>query len=192
MRKNNLKIILLSGKAECGKDTLASFLKKELEQNGKKVLIDRFAKYIKDYAIKLGWDGKTKDEYWRRFLQITGTEVIKQDLNLKCFHAKRLSEDIQILHKCGVDTFIISDCRFRDEVTYLQSMFPDNVITIRINRLGHKNKLTEEQRHHKSETDLDNFKFDYNIYTKESTNRNTSLGQLYDESKRVLGKVLNI
>lgn len=178
-----MKIILLSGHAQAGKDTTANYLKKKLEEQGKVVIIDRFAKYIKMYLRQMGWDGVTKDSHYRNLLQKLGTEVIKQNLNYKCFHAKRLCEDIQILDKTfNIDYILVSDARFRDEVYTVKSMFPDDCITVRINRLGFDNGLGE-LKNHISETDLDNFDFDYTVY-------NQSLGSLYDETDRVLGKVL--
>ena len=89
------KIILISGKAESGKDTLATYLKEKLEANGEKVVIDRFAKYIKGYLKDYySWDGVTKDQFIRTKLQQLGTDIIKEKLNYKSFHAKRLAEDL--------------------------------------------------------------------------------------------------
>jgi len=180
------KIILLSGKAESGKTTCAKYLKNKLEHKGYKVTTDLFAKYLKGYLKDhYGWDGVTKNEFYRNKLQILGTDTIKEKLNFKAFHAKRLAEDIQIIYD-DFDYIIIDDCRFKDEVYTLKSIFPEECISVRINRYDHKSKLTEEQLKHKSECDLDNFKFDYVIHTRKS-----SIGQLQDETDRVLKSVLN-
>ena len=176
-----MKIILLSAKARHGKDTFAKMLKEELEKQGKTVVIDRFAKYIKGYCKQLGWDGITKDEYWRDKLQQLGTEVIKQQLNYKCFHGLRLAEDIQIIGKVfNVDYFIISDTRFRDEIYAIKSMFPDSVITIRIERPNFDNNMGE-LNNHISECDLDNFDFDYFVvnYSLESLKDKAELFSTY-------------
>ena len=181
------KIILISGKARHGKDTLAIYLKNKLEANGNKVITDRFAKYIKGYLKDYyEWDGVTKDNFIRSKLQWLGTERIKEDLNFKNFHAKRLAEDIQIIYD-DFDYVIISDTRFRDELYYMKSMFPDECISVRVNRYDFISGLTEEQLKHKSECDLDNFNFDYTIHTRKS-----DVNQLYDEALRVLGKVLEL
>ena len=66
-----------------------------------------------------------------------------------------------------------------------KAMFPDECITVRINRYDYKSKLTDEQLKHKSECDLDKFNFDYTIHTRKS-----NINQLYDEADRVLKKVL--
>lgn len=178
------KIILISGKAENGKSELGKYLKEQLEAKGNKVIIDRFAKYIKAYAVQLGWDGVTKDEYWRNFLQTAGTELIQQKLNMKTFHPKRVAEDIEVLSNYGVDYFIIDDGRFKREFNFIKSVFPEDTIAVRINRLGHKSSLTKEQQRHKSEVDLDDYDFDYIIYTQ------SGVQHLHDETDRVLGSVL--
>lgn len=179
------KIILISGKAEHGKDELAKYLKDKLENNGNTVIIDRFAKYIKSYLKDYyNWNGIEKNEFIRSKLQYLGTERIKEELNYKAFHAKRLAEDFQIVAD-DFDFFIVPDCRFRDEVYMFKSMFPDECVVVRVNRYDFKSKLTEEQLKHKSECDLDNFKFDYVIHTRKS-----DISQLHDEADRVLGKLL--
>ena len=158
------KIILISGKAHSGKDYCADYIAEQLKIKGYTIVRDMFAKYIKGYLRDYyGWDGITKDDFYRNTLQQLGTDVIKEDLNYKCFHAKRLCEDFSIVEK-SFSYFIVSDMRFRDEVYTMKAMFPDKILTIRINRtdidvkkdLG---KLAE----HKSELDLDNFVFDINI-----------------------------
>ena len=59
------KIILISGKAENGKTTTAELLKSKLESLGNKVIITRYAYYLKDLAARYcGWDG-TKDKKGR-------------------------------------------------------------------------------------------------------------------------------
>ena len=154
------KIILVNGKARHGKGEFSKFLKQKLECKDNKVVQTLFAKYIKQYAIELGWDGVTKDEYWREFLQKIGTELIQYDLNMKVFHPNRISEDIQVLSHYGIDYFILDDCRFRREIYFMKAMFPDDIITVRVENDNAKSDLTEEQLKHKSEIDLDNFKFD--------------------------------
>lgn len=183
-----MKIILISGKAESGKSTCATFIKEKLESRGKKVLVTRFARYLKMYIQDVyDWDGVTKDEFYRNELQQLGTDIIKEKLNLKAFHAKRLAEDVEIYKELGVDMVIIDDTRFRDELYYMKSMFPDECISVRVNRYDFISGLTEEQLKHKSECDLDNFNFDYTIHTRKS-----DINQLHDEAFRVLGKVLDL
>jgi dephospho-CoA kinase len=160
---NMKKIILVSGKARSGKGEFSKFLKQKLENQNNKVVQTFFAKYLKQYSMDLGWDGISKDEYWREFLQNIGTELIQEQLNMKTFHPKRISEDIIILNCYGIDYFIIDDCRFKREVYYIKSVFPNDVITIRIESNNSRSDLNNEQLQHKSEIDLDDFKFDFII-----------------------------
>ena len=48
---NKTKFIALSGKKQCGKDTIASMLKKKLEASGMSVEIDYFARPLKEFCI---------------------------------------------------------------------------------------------------------------------------------------------
>lgn len=167
------KIILVSAKARNGKDTFAEYLKLQLEKKGKVVLIDHFAKYIKGYCRQMGWQGD-KDDYWRTKLQLLGTEIIKEQLNYKCFHAKRMCEDIQILtNTFDIDYIIIPDTRFKDEIFTIASYFPNDYESVRVNRIDFESDLTDEQKKHKSECDLDDYDFKnvFNVTTIESLYR---------------------
>lgn len=179
------KIILISGKARSGKDYCAKLLKDKLETEGFKVIIDRFAKYIKSYLKDYyGWNG-VKDEEYRHKLQWLGTERIKQDLNFKSFHAKRLSEDFQIFED-EFDYFIVPDTRFPDEIyTMLSAFGKDKVITIRINRIDKDvTKDLGELSKHSSEVALDDFKFDYMI----TNNGDESFERAVDDLIEVMNK----
>lgn len=177
------KILLIGGKAQNGKDSLADYLKQQLEAKGERVCIMHFAQYIKDILRNYyNWNGE-KTEEWRTKLQWLGTERIKEELNYKAFHAKRIAEDIQIISQ-DFDVILIPDVRFRDEVYTLKAMFPDETLTVKVVRLDFQSKLTEEQKNHKSEIDMDNYNFDKTVYVQ------TGLQHLYDESDRVLGRIL--
>ncbi len=163
------KIILISGKAEHGKTTLANILKEKLEEKGNKVVITRYALYLKEIAKKYcDWNGN-KDQVGRELLQKLGTEVIRQKLNKPLFHVGRICEDIEITQDY-YDYVIIDDVRYENEVYYPITVFgKDKVYTIRVNRYDKLNggmvpfinSLTDEQKKHISETSLDNFSFDY-------------------------------
>ena len=164
------KIILISGKAENGKTTTAELLKSKLESLGNKVIITRYAYYLKDLAARYcGWDG-TKDKKGRELLQQLGTDIIRQKLNKPNFHVGRICEDIEICQDY-IDYVIIDDARFPNEIYFPKAMFGDKVVSLRINRTipGTNNELynsslTEEQKHHISETALDDFQFDFTIF----------------------------
>lgn len=159
------KVILFSGKAEHGKTTAANMLKKMLEDKGNKVVVTRYAYYLKDLAARYcGWNGE-KDNYGRQLLQQLGTDIIRVKLNKPNFHVGRICEDIEICQDY-VDYVIIDDTRFANEVFYPKAIFGDKVIAVRVERddPNFRSALSDEQLHHISETALDDFGgFDYKI-----------------------------
>lgn len=163
-----LKLILISGKAGNGKTTAANMIKEILETAGNKVVVTRYAYYLKDLAKRYcNWDGN-KDDYGRTLLQTLGTDIIREKLNKKNFHVSRICEDIEICQDY-VDYVIIDDVRFENEVYYPKALFGNKVLTIRIDRLDedgsiYKSPLSEKQKNHISETALDNFYFDKTLH----------------------------
>lgn len=162
------KIILISGKAENGKTTAAELLKTKLEARGNKVVITRYAYYLKDLATRYcGWDGN-KDIKGRELLQTLGTDIIRQKLNKPNFHVGRICEDVEICQDY-VDYVIIDDARFPNEIYYPLALFGDKVVSFRVQRLDDNgndfnSSLTDKQKKHPSEIALDDFNFDYTSY----------------------------
>ena len=73
-----MDVILISGKAQHGKDTLASAAKDYLEGKGRRVLILHYADYMKYIAKEyFGWNGK-KDSVGRHLLQQLGTNIVRE------------------------------------------------------------------------------------------------------------------
>ncbi len=179
------KIILISAKAEHGKTETAKILKERLESQGERVCIIPFAKYLKQILVDYyGWDGKTKNEYWRTMLQQIGTDETQYNKGLWNIWAKRTVEDIQIINE-QYDYIIVDDWRFKKEAHYVSSVFPDETTTVRVYRLGYESSLTDEQKSHVSEVDLDGFNFNVNIYVQ------TGLDHLKDETLRLFDKITN-
>ena len=145
-----MEVILISGKAGHGKDTLAGFLKELMEKDGKSVLITHYGDLLKHLCRNLfNWDGK-KDEHGRHLLQYVGTDVIrKQDPDYWVKFMHKLLE----LFKDEWDYVLIPDTRFPNEIEGMADFNPKH---IRIVRPGF-NMLTEEQQKHPSETALDNY-----------------------------------
>jgi len=154
-----LIIIPISGKAESGKDLTATLLKIELQKQGKRVLIINYANYLKFICQKyFGWNGE-KDIQGRELLQKTGTEKVRAKNNN--FWVDAVIEFVKVFEG-DFDYILIPDTRFIQEIDrWFEEGF--EVITLRIERLNHENKLTPEQRLHTSETALDNYNFDYYI-----------------------------
>jgi len=153
------KVILISGKAESGKDSVAELLKEKLP--GRSLIIHN-ADYLKYVARQyLGWDGQ-KNEKGRAVLQFLGTDRVRIGLNKPLFWIEKTCDVIEILLD-EYDYFLVADCRFVNECHLPAARFPNKTITLKVERLNHQNRLTEEQRRHPSETSLDNYHFDYII-----------------------------
>lgn len=146
-----MKVILISGKAQSGKDTVASILRDLLSDNNR-VMITHYADLLKYICRQyFGWNGE-KDEHGRQMLQYVGTDIIRRQnptlwvdfiaMILKYFHD-------------NWDYVIIPDCRFPNEITTLVDNGFD-VTHIRVERQLFDSRLTEEQMKHQSETALDN------------------------------------
>ena len=177
IKDSEAKIYLISGKARHGKDTFSSFLKSAYEENGKKVIVTQLSKYIKYYAREItGWN-LTEEDKPRQLLQKLGTDVIREKLGMEDLFIKRMIDDIKIF-SCFYDAIIISDVRFKKEIDDLRKVYP-NLISVNIFRPDFDNGLTEEQKKHKTEIDLDDYdKFDLRII-------NTTLEKL-EEDARIL------
>ena len=175
--ENKVKLYLISGKARHGKDTLSSYLKEVYEEHGKKVIITQLAKYIKYYAREMtGWN-LTEEDKPRTLLQELGTSVIREKLGKDDLFIKRMIDDVEVF-SCFYDTVIISDVRLKKEIDDLRSAFPD-LIAINIFRPDFDNGLTEEQKQHKTEIDLDDYdKFDIRVV-------NTTLDKLKEDAEKI-------
>ena len=176
-----MRIINISGKAESGKDSVYEYIKKKY---GDMVCHMLFAKHIKQYAKDyFNWDGKEETKP-RQLLQSIGTDIIRDQMNDPNFHTRRLIEDIKVLSNY-FDIFVITDCRFPNEVHLVKKEFNEDVFSIRIDRPNHVSKLNEKQLKHKSETALDNFlEFDYKIQN------NSSLQSFYNKVDMVMEDIL--
>ena len=155
-----MKVILISGKAQNGKDTVADFLHKALVNDGKRVLVTHYADLLKYICTNyFGWDGN-KDARGRQMLQYVGTDVIrKQNQTLWVDFVSML---LKYFHE-NWEYVIIPDCRFPNEVTTMVENGFDTV-HLRVVRNNFKSPLTEEQQQHPSEIALDKVEPDYFIY----------------------------
>ena len=146
-----MKVITISGKAQNGKDTMASLLKKSLEESGYRVLIAHYADLVK-YVCKqfFGWDGE-KDERGRSLLQYVGTDVVR---NKEPDYWVNFLVSILKMFPDDWDYVLIPDCRFPNEVDRMKEAGFDT-IHIRVKREGFQSPLTAEQQAHLSETALD-------------------------------------
>ena len=161
-----MKIYLISGKAEHGKDTCGKFLKKYYELRGEK-----------DY---FGWDPLTEEKP-RELLQKLGQEIIREKLNKPYFLIDRTSEDIEILAHF-FDVFMITDVRLPIEIDTFKERFQD-VVSLHVNRPGYVQKnLNADEKQHLTENALENYQgFDYIV-------QNTTLEKLDKEMESIVRK----
>ena len=153
-------IIPISGKARHGKDTFATFLKIELEKEGKRVLITHFGDYVKFIAKNIyGWNGE-KDEKGRKLLQYIG----KTFRNYKnSFFVDIIKDLINVVYK-DFDYILIPDVRFPNELDTMKNFEGKSisVVSVFIKRdfIPKEELLTEEAQKDVSETLMDDMKFD--------------------------------
>ena len=177
IEKKNPTIYLMCGKAKHGKDTFSAFLKKAYEDNGKKIIVTQLSKYIKYYAREMtGWD-LSEETKPRELLQQLGTSVIREYLQKDDLFINRMIDDIDVF-SCFYDAIIISDVRLKKEIHDLKVSYP-NAKVVHIIRPDFDNDLTEEQKRHKTEIDLDDFT-DYDVEIV-----NTTLEKLEEDAKKL-------
>ena len=140
-------LILLSGKAGAGKDTFAD----SIQCLGFHKY--SFAEALKTEALEGGWNGQ-KDFRGRILLQELGSVWRHYEPEHWIW---RLQESIT--H----DLVAITDCRYLNEISLMQTWGYANgynVMTVRIERHGYDNGLSQEARSHPSECELDGESFD--------------------------------
>ena len=159
-----MKIIPISGKMRHGKDTSAAFIKRELENQGRRVLIIHYGDYLK-FLLKnyYGWSGDKTDKGSRELLQHFGTDVIRKQEPY--FWVDNVIHFLK-LTQADWDFVLIPDTRFPNEIArQIDTFGRENVITIRVDRLDFVPEgATQEQLQHESETALDRYPFDYYLY----------------------------
>lgn len=169
------KIFVISGKAQSGKDLVADIICKLYKDKKCKKL--SYAYYLKNYAKNiLGWDGSEETKP-RTFLQEFGIDFIKEKID-KQFLVNRMLQDIDV-YAYFYNILVITDARLIEEIENIKSKY-DDVVTIRISS-SLDNNLTEEQKEHITEVNLDNYNnFDYIIENNENCDK------LVDKVKELL------
>ena len=162
--KRDPKIFIISGKARSGKNEISKIIEKSY--SNKKCITISFGYYIKDYAKRISdWDGSEETKP-RELLQHLGIELVRNKIDKRLF-IDRILQDIEIF-SYFYDIIIVSDARLLDEITILKEKYP-NSVSIRVVRNNFENNLTEEQKNHLTETDLDQYTdFDYIVENDEN------------------------
>lgn len=157
------KIFLIHAPARSGKNTCAEAMVEYYKTKGKKSCIIAFADAVKFTLEKYYGITDFKSEQGRSHIQHYATDQCRGVnptlwVDWVCDWLKATNDDWDII--------LIPDLRFQNEMEVMKQEFGDIVKTINIIRpdIADISDLTEEQRHHQSESELDNFKkWDYNI-----------------------------
>ena len=131
-----MKVILISGKAQHGKDTLAGMLKNHLEDKSYRVLIAHYGdlvKYVCTDVVR-----KQNENFWAGFIK-----------------------DILTMFSHEWDYVLIPDTRFVNEVECFDGDIDSS--PVRIYRPDYDSGLTPQQLSHPSETALDDYEYDYYV-----------------------------
>ncbi len=173
-----MKIFVIAGKARTGKNTLGNYLRDELKEYGYKPCVMHLTEPLYSYARNyFDWSENTGEKP-REFLQKMGIEIIKEKLHKNYFLIDRTCEDIEILSNF-FDVFIITDARLIMELEELKKRF-DDVVTIKLERNNYDDLLTDEERSHITETEIDDYRnFNYII-------KNTGIDELRKEANNII------
>lgn len=154
-----MKIFVIGGKASSGKTTFGEYLREELKDYSYKPCVMHITEPLYSYA-KNYFDWNPNQEKPREFLQKVGFDIIREKMGKKTFLLDRLFEDIEVLSNF-FDTFIITDARLAEEFEAIKDKYED-VVAIKLERNNYESNLSEEEKNHITETDLDNYQeFDY-------------------------------
>lgn len=149
-----MRIVGISGKAESGKTTFANILREELELNNKRVLLINYGDFVKFVAKQYYfWNGE-KDEGGRALLQHIGTEQGRNKVSENIW-VDMVINTVEVAQN-DYDVAIVADCRFPNEFDRWRERGYE-MLKIKMWRITHESKLTEEQKQHPSETALDNY-----------------------------------
>ena len=131
-------IIMLTGKAGCGKDTAYKIMKKYANKSIKRYA---FADPLKNIAYGAGWDG-IKDEKGRKLLVSLGKAINQYQKNFFVFEtANAITEDKDI------STKVITDLRLPCEYKAMREWFPscEQIVLIKIfGRASEYGKTTDD------------------------------------------------
>ena len=161
------KIYMLHAAAQSGKNTCADKMKEYYENVlNKRVIIIAFADWVKDCMRRYYGITEYKTREGRTAITHFATDVCRKKDPL--VWARVLGSTLLAMEE-EWDIAIIPDWRFENELDMMEWYFPNKVVKVLITRpdVEEKDNMTEIQRNHISETELDNFQnWDYNIINK--------------------------
>lgn len=174
-----MKVYVIGGKAGCGKNTTANYIKDFYENLGKKVVITEISKYLKIFAYEVkNWDGKRETKP-RAFLQEVGS-TIRHEIYNEDFLINRFLEDLKVYERF-VDVVIVADARLPREIDLIKEKC--NAVSIEVINEFNDYKLKGEENNHETETALNSYdKFDYVLH-------NQTFDQLKIDTENIVKEV---
>ena len=127
-------IIMVTGKAGCGKDTFYEIASKQIKQSTIRLA---FADMVKAVAYMYGWNGK-KDERGRKLLQTVG--AVGREYN-ECVWINPVVDKIKSLSRDTIP--IITDLRFANEYWMISNIMQERVYVVNI--VGRQSDLGENE-----------------------------------------------
>ena len=163
----SVRIILLNGKANSGKDTYYKNYLKEFS-NTKYITRFAFADAIKDLMKEFfGWDGKDKEGVRRSQMQAIGNGFRALD---KAVWVNYLGETIAgyIDFYSGLGdkdvTVMITDTRFENEIIRIKELFPDYKVIVKRLHRKFESCLNDAQQNDISERGISDNLVDEEVY----------------------------
>jgi hypothetical protein len=176
---NNKIVITIGGKAENGKNSLATLLKSELESKGNSVCILGFGDETKLIATQAyEWNG-IKDEQGRTLLQEVCEKLVKKS---PIYCVSSVQRRINVLSD-EFDYFIVTDNRFPIEIEHLKNCGL-NIVSLYVESETLKSTLTDEQKQHISEISLSKDHCDIFV-------SNTTISKLKKQAKLLAEAIIN-
>ena len=156
---NNI-VFTLTGKANCGKDTVAKMISDYLHELGRETFSLAYADYLKALATRnFGYDDNNK-EAGRHILQEFGTKVrsVEED-----FWVRTVWTTIDAFRTL-YDVFIVTDVRYENERNPYPWRIGYPIFNIYVKNDNFESKLGKEELEHESEylannPDLEKFHF---------------------------------
>jgi len=142
MRTKKTVVILVSGLAGSGKNTVSEMLHVVLSNIDKNITTDLYSlaepiKYMS--RAFLGWNGE-KDDSGRRLLQNLGKVGREYDIDI---WVKHMFNQLDKRHTFPVNFVIVTDWRFPNEKEYIESNPMSEVYTVRV--VGRKTSIANEE-----------------------------------------------
>ena len=179
-----MKVILICGKANSGKNQLADYLKECLDVDSTGMYFDRTlirgnAQSVKDRAENdFNWNG-VKDQKGRQLLLDLTDEGYSKDP----FYWEKETFTEAIMYSefsnRNCEYIIIPDWRYASTLTYFDRV-ADEVTTIRVNR---PNNNEGTHKNHHTENDFEGFEVDFEV------NNDKDLEALKGQAKRICSQM---